>query len=96
MQSLIKAMLARDPKDRPSFDLILSKFRETVFPEYFYTFLKDYVTSLSELPDSPAESFIQKSAAVPGTKIDRMLDEWDTVAIHLDESSVRNGEQMAG
>lgn len=80
-------MLARDPHDRPSFDRILSMFRGSIFPEYFYTFLKDYAASLSELPESSQrnQDFIKKVASQPGTKVDRLLDEWESISIHLDK-----------
>lgn len=81
---MISQMLSRTPEDRPRFDHILSSFRGTIFPEYFYTFLKDYTSSLNELPDTPDSSFLQKAAPAPGTKIDRMLDEWESIQIHLE------------
>ena len=83
---MISQMLARDPRDRPSFDRILSMFRGLIFPEYFYTFLKDYATSLSELPEPSQRNhdFVKKVAIQPGTKVDRLLDEWESISIHLD------------
>jgi phosphoinositide-3-kinase regulatory subunit 4 len=86
---MISQMLARDPKDRPSFDHILSTFRGSIFPEYFYIFLKDYVNSLSEGPESLPESdgFLKKMASQPGTKVDRLIDEWESVSINLDQGS---------
>lgn len=78
-------MLARDAVDRPSFDHILSSFRSSIFPEYFYTFLKDYSNSLSELPDgNNDEGFLKRAASLPGTKVDRLLAEWDSVSVHLE------------
>lgn len=84
---MISQMLARDPQDRPSFDRILSTFRGSIFPEYFYTFLKDYAASLSELPEPSQRNhdFIKKVASQPGTKVDRLLDEWESISIHLDK-----------
>lgn len=87
-QDMISQMLARDPKERPSFDRVLSTFRGSIFPEYFYTFLKDYATSLAESTDSLSSSkkdFLQKVSSQPGTKIDRLLDEWGSISIHLDQ-----------
>lgn len=87
-QGMISQMLARDPHHRPSFDRILSSFRGSIFPEYFYTFLKDYAASLSELPESrttSADGFLSKVAVQPGTKVDRLLEEWDSVSVHLDK-----------
>lgn len=92
-QDMISQMLARDPQDRPSFDRILSMFRGSIFPEYFYTFLKDYATSLSETPDSSLSTndFIKKVASQPGTKVDRLLEEWESISIHLD-SGIDDGK----
>lgn len=40
-------MLALNPENRPTFERVLSDFRNTVFPDYFYTFLADYVVNLA-------------------------------------------------
>lgn len=81
---MISQMLARDPADRPNFDRILSTFRDSIFPEYFYTFLQEYVSSLAELPERADSSFLQRVSPHAGTKIDRLLDEWDSISIHLE------------
>lgn len=77
-------MLARAPDDRPKFDHILSHFRGTIFPEYFYTFLQDYTTSLNELLEDNNAEFLQRSAPQPGHKIDKILEEWESIQIHLE------------
>jgi phosphoinositide-3-kinase regulatory subunit 4 len=84
---MISQMLGRNPEDRPSFDHILNNFRGSIFPEYFYTFLGDYVNSLSDTQDSAntPDGFLKKVANQPGTKIDRLLDEWESLSIHLDQ-----------
>jgi phosphoinositide-3-kinase regulatory subunit 4 len=80
-------MLSRDPADRPGFDHLLSSFQVSIFPEYFYTFLKDYVSSLADLPNTSAEiNFLQRVASSPGTRIDRVLAEWESISVHLDSS----------
>lgn len=84
-------MLSREPSKRPSFDHILSKYRETIFPEYFYTFLQDYINSLNEkaeassFRDDVEGGFLQHSAGQSGAKIDRLLDEWEGIATYLGE-----------
>jgi len=90
---MISRMLGRDPDERPSFDHILNSFRGSIFPEYFYTFLKDYVNSLSDTPDSAntPDGFSKRVANQPGTKIDRLLDEWESVSIHLDQGGEDGG-----
>jgi phosphoinositide-3-kinase regulatory subunit 4 len=77
-------MLARDPTQRPSFDRVLAEFRGTIFPEYFYTFLQEYNNALSELPESSDEGFLARAASQPGNKIDRILEEWGSVSVHLE------------
>jgi phosphoinositide-3-kinase regulatory subunit 4 len=85
---MISIMLSRVPEDRLSFDRILSTYRSSIFPEYFYTFLKDYMASLAELPEtSPGSEFLQRVASTPGTRIDRILDEWESISIYLETAN---------
>ncbi|WWC58078.1 uncharacterized protein I303_100613 [Kwoniella dejecticola CBS 10117] len=99
VKSMITQMLSRDPASRPSFDRILSMFRETIFPEYFYTFLQDYTTSLTEIndhpiTDDPENTFLQRSAGSSGRKIDRMLEEWDSISVHLQKGPSSDGPAL--
>ncbi|WVQ80358.1 hypothetical protein IAT38_002463 [Cryptococcus sp. DSM 104549] len=99
VKSMISQMLSRDPSQRPSFDRILSTFRETIFPEYFYTFLEDYINSLNETAEAGAsanggEGFLQKSAGQCGMKIDRLLDEWEGISIYLDRGPTDDGPAL--
>lgn len=43
-------MINLDPSARPSFDTLLHTSRGTVFPESFYSFLHNYVSSINDLP----------------------------------------------
>ncbi|ORX34648.1 hypothetical protein BD324DRAFT_634336 [Kockovaella imperatae] len=83
VKTMISQMLSLDPAARPSFDHILATYRETIFPEYFYTFLKDYVSSLSEHTEQSDLPFLQRVSPLPGTKIDRLLEEWDSISVYL-------------
>ena len=42
-------MINLDPSERPTFDTLLHTSRGTVFPESFYSFLHNYVSSVNEL-----------------------------------------------
>ncbi|KAI9635914.1 uncharacterized protein MKK02DRAFT_25800 [Dioszegia hungarica] len=86
VRQMITQMLSRHPAERPKFDLILAQYRGTIFPEYFYTFLEDYMISLAEPPAKKTEkgTFSQVSAASSGTKMDRMLSEWDSISVQLE------------
>lgn len=46
-------MIDLDPSSRPSFDTLLHTSRGTVFPETFYSFLHNYVSSINDLPHNP-------------------------------------------
>ncbi|TFK53148.1 ARM repeat-containing protein [Heliocybe sulcata] len=50
VKHLIKQMISLEPSARPSFDTLLHTSRGTVFPECFYSFLHNYVSSINELP----------------------------------------------
>jgi phosphoinositide-3-kinase regulatory subunit 4 len=85
---MISQMLSLDPADRLRYDRILSEYRGTVFPEYFYTFLQDYVESLAETSrDEGKEGFLQRNAPTAGHRIDRLSDEWDSISVHLEEAA---------
>lgn len=92
---MIAQMLSREPADRPTFDRILTTYRGTIFPEYFYTFLKDYVSELNELPHSPDTEFLQRSSMLPGSKIDKMLEQWESIRVHLEDKSASESEWLA-
>ncbi|KAI0753275.1 hypothetical protein C8Q80DRAFT_1096117 [Daedaleopsis nitida] len=49
VRQLIKQMIAMDPSTRPTFDTLLHTSRGTVFPESFYSFLHNYVSSVNEV-----------------------------------------------
>ncbi|RPD52474.1 ARM repeat-containing protein [Lentinus tigrinus ALCF2SS1-7] len=53
VRQLIKQMIAIDPSTRPTFDTLLHTSRGTVFPESFYSFLHNYVSSVNEV-NSPS------------------------------------------
>lgn len=91
---MITQMLSRHPAERPKFDLILAQYRGTIFPEYFYTFLEDYMISLAEPPAKKTEkgTFSQVSAASSGTKMDRMLSEWDSISVQLEGTAGQDGK----
>src|ERR1700761_3689808 len=48
-KSLIRKMTSLDAQSRPSFDTLLQSSRGTLFPETFYSFLHNYISSVNEL-----------------------------------------------
>ncbi|KAF8579068.1 ARM repeat-containing protein [Ramaria rubella] len=63
IRALILRMVALEPAHRPTFDTALHTSRGTAFPECFYSFLHNYVSSVNEL--SPASIFTKQLSATP-------------------------------
>ncbi|KAG7095893.1 hypothetical protein E1B28_006581 [Marasmius oreades] len=53
VRKMIKQMISLDPSERPTFDSLLHTTRGKVFPECFFSFLHNYVSSVNELPTPP-------------------------------------------
>ncbi|KAF8153240.1 hypothetical protein B0H34DRAFT_820167 [Crassisporium funariophilum] len=66
VQNLIKQMISLDPSDRPTFDTLLHTSRGTVFPESFYSFLHNYVSSINELSSETMAVNSPPTTAIPG------------------------------
>jgi phosphoinositide-3-kinase regulatory subunit 4 len=67
-KALIKQMISLDPTSRPTFEVTLSGARGEVFPECFYSFLHEYVASISERSTLyPVSSSFSSSHAPPTT-----------------------------
>lgn len=57
-------MISLDPTERPTFDTLLHTSRGTVFPECFYSFLHNYVSSINEL--SSTSVAVNNPPSTPG------------------------------
>ena len=70
---MIKQMINLNPAERPTFDNLLHSSRGTVFPESFYSFLHNYVSSINELssnftsnmPSTPMQPTTPSTATRP-------------------------------
>ncbi|WVN90927.1 uncharacterized protein L203_106172 [Cryptococcus depauperatus CBS 7841] len=100
VKNMIAQMLSREPSARPSFNRILSIYRESIFPEYFYTFLEDYFVSLNETAvetrarNSAADGFLQRSSRHCGVKIDKLLEEWESISTYLGRGPADDGPAL--
>ncbi|KAF8352075.1 hypothetical protein F5887DRAFT_1068440 [Amanita rubescens] len=52
VRDMIKQMINLNPSDRPTFDNLLHTLRGTVFPESFYSFFHNYVSTINELSNN--------------------------------------------
>ena len=89
-------MVALEPSHRPTFDTLLHTSRGTAFPECFYSFLHNYVSSINEL--SSASLFTKSSPPVAeghssteptplpsdsDHRLDKIWTEYESVEQHL-------------
>lgn len=58
-------MISLDPSERPTFDTLLHTSRGTVFPESFYLFLHNYVSSVNELSSDALAAISPPPTALP-------------------------------
>ena len=99
-------MTALDPNKRPSFDSLLQSSRGSIFPEAFYSFLHNYISSVNEI-SSPSpftqrhEENKRKSNVLPSDsdrRLDRLWNEFDSVEsylfLHEDENDTTDTESL--
>ena len=60
-------MIAIDPSARPTFDTLLHTSRGTVFPESFYSFPHNYVSSVNELSSTSVFSSPTPPSGIPSS-----------------------------
>ena len=66
-------MINLDPSERPTFDTLLHTSRGSVFPESFYSFLYNYVSSINEpssetlVVNNPANTPVHGHSSIPST-----------------------------
>ncbi|KAF8892933.1 hypothetical protein BD779DRAFT_1798336 [Infundibulicybe gibba] len=65
VRNVIKQMIDLDPAQRPTFDTLLHTSRGSVFPESFYSFLHNYVSSINELSGSSPFAAIPPPTPTP-------------------------------
>lgn len=84
IRKLVQSMISLDPNDRLSAREYLNKFRKILFPDYFYTFLYNYMRNLSNCSvsnsdSSPLSSLFQKC----DYRIDRLYKDFDKISLYL-------------
>ncbi|KAG9307924.1 hypothetical protein JVU11DRAFT_12894 [Chiua virens] len=70
IRTMIQQMISLDPASRPSFDAALANARGHVLPECFYSFLHEYVASISERATTfpfPSSNSTTNAPAIPAT-----------------------------
>lgn len=79
IKKMVESMISLVPKDRLTVSEYLLRFRDSVFPSYFYTFLYPYMKDLSTYSPNKETSDFQKC----NYRIDRVYKDFDKVALYL-------------
>ena len=74
-------MIALEPESRPSFEIALQSSRDVVFPDSFYSFFHQYISSLNEL-SSPSP--FSRTTPIPSTGIEGRNGNGDGLPIPSD------------
>ncbi|EGO26710.1 hypothetical protein SERLADRAFT_355396 [Serpula lacrymans var. lacrymans S7.9] len=82
IRSIIKQMIALDPTTRPTFDTLLHTSRGSVFPECFYSFLHNYVSSINDLP-TRAETTSDALPSDSDNRLERIWEDYEGVEPYL-------------
>lgn len=73
-------MLSLNPEDRPTCEKVLVDYRNTIFPDYFYTFLQDYVNDMYYKSEGaggqdPTMRFASKADDI----VEAIADDWSGI-----------------
>ncbi|KAI1853192.1 hypothetical protein JX266_001898 [Neoarthrinium moseri] len=84
LKEMLSSMLALDPEKRYSAEQYLDIFKAKVFPEYFYTFLHQYMELLTDSSSGRAPvSGAAKNLGETDERIDRVFYDFDKISYFL-------------
>ncbi|KAG0277458.1 Serine/threonine-protein kinase [Linnemannia exigua] len=106
IKALIRHMIQLDPSMRYSADQYLTEWRDRAFPKYFYTFLHQYIHSVTESAGESSNSGAIESAIFPSAqdpqtrpprtdadeKIERIYHDFDKIMFFLGLNSQHSPE----
>jgi hypothetical protein len=80
---MLATMLSLNPEDRPTCEKVLVDYRNTIFPDYFYTFLQDYVNDMHHSqgtagpagPQDPTVKFASRADEI----VEAIADDWSGI-----------------
>ncbi|KAK6079600.1 phosphoinositide 3-kinase regulatory subunit 4 [Seiridium cupressi] len=84
LREMLSSMLALDPEKRYSAEQYLDIFKGKVFPEYFYTFLHQYMELLTDTSSGQAPvSGATRNLGEADDRIDRVFYDFDKISYFL-------------
>lgn len=98
IRALVRHMISLDPAQRCSAEQYLNDWRRKAFPEYFYSFLHQYLSFITD-PASVKGITVndQTPTGLPDERIDRIYHDFDKIAFFLgyDQNQDSVGEERA-
>ena len=97
IRELVIHMIQLEPESRYSAEEYLNFWRRRAFPEYFYSFLHQYMSSITD-PSSPRNSVLPDTANFGDAddRIDRVYNDFDKISYFLgfeDDKTPKNVEE---
>ncbi|ERF74363.1 hypothetical protein EPUS_02050 [Endocarpon pusillum Z07020] len=83
VRELILHMIRLDPESRYAAEEILTFWRGKVFPEYFYGFLHQYMSSLTDSSSGSKPISLDVNAIEPDERIERIYADFDKISYFL-------------
>ncbi|VEU23630.1 DEKNAAC105066 [Brettanomyces naardenensis] len=90
IRKMVLSMISLKPEERLGAEEYLRMFRQTIFPDYFYTFLHHYVRKLSELEVKSSSNAAK--LRVCDQRIDQIYQGFDKIALYLGFKKYITGE----
>ena len=89
-------MISLDPSERPTFDTLLHTSRGTVFPESFYSFLHNYVSSVNELSSDVLAVNSPPPTVLPihdsDHRLERIWADYESIELYITPEKVERSE----
>ena len=101
VRAMILNMIDLDPEKRYSAEQHLSFYKSKIFPEYFYSFLHDYMQDLTEPTTTDAQLALDSEILVESDrKVERVFHDFDKIAYflgyseHIEQQGVHGSDSL--
>ena len=95
IRELVSHMIQLEPESRYSAEEYLNFWRRKAFPEYFYSFLHQYMATITDPSSGRAPVLPETNSFGEGDdRIDRIYHDFDKISYFLDYGELRNGSRL--
>lgn len=83
VRELVESMISLDPQDRLSASEYLKKYKNRIFPSYFYGFLHDYISSLIDSNDNKSSQELPYKTQESDNRIEQVWNDFHKISQKL-------------